>query len=78
MNPTLGRIRRSTIFLAIVLAIAVCGYKIFGRSWIDSAYMVSSRLTPPMISNLPSTIRSSSWASPKIFSDSAPKIDFNN
>ncbi len=45
MNPTLRRIRRGAIFLAIVLAIAVCGYRIFGRSWIDSAYMVVITLT---------------------------------
>lgn len=40
MNASLRRIRRGAVILAIVLVASVVGYRLFGRTWIDSIYMV--------------------------------------
>lgn len=40
MNPSLRRIRRGAVLLTAVLFASVCGYRFFGRSWLDSVYMV--------------------------------------
>jgi voltage-gated potassium channel len=40
MNPSLTRVRRGALLLAGVLALSVGGYRWFGRSWLDSIYMV--------------------------------------
>jgi len=38
-NP-LRRVRRGFVFLGLVTAIGVCGYRAFGRDWLDAIYMV--------------------------------------
>jgi voltage-gated potassium channel len=40
MNRTLRRVRRGAILLAVVLVGSVCGYRLFGRTWIEATYMV--------------------------------------
>src|SRR5262245_36094589 len=40
MNPTIRRVRRGAVILVAVLVISVCGYRYFGRNWLDSIYMV--------------------------------------
>lgn len=40
MTPSIRRVRRGAVILLVVLAVSVCGYRLFGRSWIDSIYMV--------------------------------------
>lgn len=40
MNPSVRRIRRGAVLLTAVLVASICGYRFFGRSWLDSSYMV--------------------------------------
>ena len=40
MNTPLKRIRLGAIVLLLVLLVAIVGYRITGRSWVDSLYMV--------------------------------------
>src|SRR5690348_872179 len=40
MNSSLARVRRGAVFLALVLAVSICGYRWFGRTWLDATYMV--------------------------------------
>jgi voltage-gated potassium channel len=40
MNPTPRHVRRGTMLFAAVIAISICGYRWFGRSWLDATYMV--------------------------------------
>jgi voltage-gated potassium channel len=40
MNPSLVRIRRGAVVLGVVVVAAVCGYRAFGWSWLESVYMV--------------------------------------
>lgn len=40
MNPSLARVRRGAVFFVAVIIIAICGYRLFGRSWLDATYMV--------------------------------------
>lgn len=40
MRSPLARVWRGALFFAAVIVVAICGYRLYGRTWLDATYMV--------------------------------------